>query len=368
MRMIVSFLFILLAIVGGVAAAQDIPVFCGDLSDDDCALLTETTQTMADLESVVFHMDMSFAMSGIPHPTMNSITIHINGDGALAMDTEALGALFMSPEAMMENVEELPRMFEQAIEAISADVTLVIEIPEEVIFRYAIPMRDRVSLSARLVDGFAYINLDKLVGLDPYGSMPRGWQGIDLAGFYRALLEQQMDVFSSMSGLSAMSTFANPEFLSNFMTIERLEDTEIDGQPAAVFATALDYDALFSDPAMQEYLRSSLAGMSGFTGEKPDEDMIDMMMNMYSQMFDGLVLEMTQTVGLDDHYVHRLGMHLDWTPNFGAMMGMSSGTDVPEMNFVFDMQVDLARFNDAPAITAPEDANIYPLDLMIPNL
>lgn len=155
MRMIISFLFILLAIVGGVATAQTLPVFCGDLSDDDCALLTETAQAMADLESVIFHMDMRFAISGIPEPTMNSITININGDGALAMDTEALGALFVSPEAMMENIEELPQMFEQAMGAISADVTLLIEIPEEVIVMYA---------------------------------LPRGWQGIDLARFNNAPL------------------------------------------------------------------------------------------------------------------------------------------------------------------------------------
>jgi hypothetical protein len=53
---------------------------------------------------------------------------------------------------------------------------------------------------------------------------------------------------------------------------------------------------------------------------------------------------------------------MDWTPDFGAMMGGGSN-----INLVFDMQVDLSRFNDAPEIVAPEDANIYPLEMMLPT-
>jgi hypothetical protein len=94
---------------------------------------------------------------------------------------------------------------------------------------------------------------------------------------------------------------------------------------------------------------------------------MDMMMNMYAQMFDGLVLEMTQTVGLDDHYVHRAGFSMDWSPQFGAMFGGSSA-NTPDMRFVFGIQVELTRFNDAPEISAPEDANIYPYNGIVPNL
>jgi hypothetical protein len=371
MRVIVTLVLVALAVLGGVATAQDIPVFCGDLSEDDCALLTEATETMREVESAVFHLDLDFSLSGIPEAPVDSIHFQINGDGAFALDNEALRALgefYTSPETMMENIEELPTMIADALQAISADATFVLEIPAELREESPTPLPDRVSLSARLVDGFIYINLDKLADLDATGSMPRGWQGFDLAGFYRELLEQQMDTFeeafSAMPGLNTMNAFADPEFMSNFTTLERLEDAEIDGQDAAVFQTTLDYGAMFSDPTIQDYLRSSLEGMGGFGGTKPDPEMVEMMMNMYAQMFDGLTLEMTQTIGQDDHYIHQVGMHLDWTPAFGAMFGMRGAN----MNFVFDLQIDLARFNDAPEITAPEDATIHPLDLMAPNL
>jgi hypothetical protein len=86
-----------------------------------------------------------------------------------------------------------------------------------------------------------------------------------------------------------------------------------------------------------------------------------MMMNMYTTMFDGLELEMTQTVGLDAHYVHQLSVFMDWIPAFGAMMG-TSRSNMPEISFVMDVHVDLARFNDAPEISTPEDATIYPIE------
>ncbi len=368
MRMIVSLMFILLAVLGGVTAAQDIPTFCGDLSDDDCTVLTDSAQTMRELDSAVFHLDFDFGMSGIPG--MESVNFEMTGDGALAMDWEALSALLVSPEEMMANVEELPQMVETALEAIAADATFVIQIPAELAEQSGTELPEQVSFSVRLVEGFAYINLDKLAELDTTGSMPRGWQGIDLAEFYRGLLEQQMDMmgemFSSMGGMTgSMGVFTDPEFIGRFTTIERAADAEIDGQATAVFETSLDYDAMFSDPAMEEYLRSMFDGMSGFTGQETDEEMVDMMLSMYAQMFDGLVLETTQTIGLDDHFVHRMTAHFDWTPNFGAMMGTTTSANMPEMTFAFDAQVNLARFNDAPEITAPEDATIYPLDGLI---
>jgi hypothetical protein len=372
--MILTLLLAAFALLGGVASAQDFPVFCGDLSDDDCALLTEATETMRAVESAIFHLDFDFAMSGLPDTAMESINFQIGGDGAFAVDGDALSALSafsMSPEDLLENIEELPAMVEEAIQAIAADVTLVIEIPPELSEQSPTPLPERVSVSARLVDGFAYVNLDKLAELDMSGSMPRSWQGIDLAGLYRSLLERQMPsmngMLSSMAGFGSMSAFTDPEFLSSFTTVERLEDSEVDGQAAAVFETTLDYGALFSDPTMLDIMRSSVEGMGGFGGTKPDPETIDMMMTMYATMFDGLELEMTQTVGLDDHYVHQVGVFMDWTPAFGAMMGVSSA-NMPEMRFVMEVHVDLARFNDAPEISAPEDAHIYPYEGMFPSL
>lgn len=377
MRMAVSSLmFIVLALLGGIVSAQDTAApFCGDLSEEDCTLLTEAMETMGDLDSAVFHLDVDFVMSGLPDATLSTLDFQVSGDGAFAVDGDALSAFTLSPETMTENLDELPQMFEEAIQAISADVILVFDIPPELIAQAAIAgvaLPDKVSLSARLVEGFAYINLDKLAELDTTGSLPRGWQGLDLAGFYRRTLEQQIqiDVLGEMLGLQGgtLSVFANPDFMARFTTLERLQDTEVDEQRAAVFQTTIDYDALFSDPAVQEALRAQFTNAGTFGGVKPDDAAIDQIMAMYSQMFDGLALEMTQTVGLDDRYIHGIGVHVDWTPNLGSSGAFGSSASTPQMNFLFDLQFDLDHFNDAPQITAPEGATIYPLDLLVPAL
>jgi hypothetical protein len=84
------------------------------------------------LESAIFHLDFDFAMSGLPDSDMEAIRFQIAGEGAFAVDGDALsalGTLYAAPEDLIENIEELPAMVEEAILAIAADVTLVLEIP-----------------------------------------------------------------------------------------------------------------------------------------------------------------------------------------------------------------------------------------------
>jgi len=87
-------------------------------------------------------------------------------------------------------------------------------------------------------------------------------------------------------------------------------------------------------------------------------------------MFNGLVLRVQQTIGVNDDYVHRVSAHMDWTPDLSAMGSMFGGPRrerMPEINIVFDMQIDLTRFNDAPEITEPENPTVYPLDFIFPS-
>ena len=155
MRMVLSFFLALLMVLGGVAYAQDTPpTFCGDLSDTDCALLTDAAQTMMGLESAIFHLDMNLAVSGIPDAPFDSLAFQVNGDGAFSLDGEALRALQMSPEAFAENIDQLPEMIENALRAVNADVTLVFQIPPELAASSGMTLPDSVSLSLRMVNGY----------------------------------------------------------------------------------------------------------------------------------------------------------------------------------------------------------------------
>jgi hypothetical protein len=109
--------------------------------------------------------------------------------------------------------------------------------------------------------------------------------------------------------------------------------------------------------------------MGAMMGEEMSEDdraEMDEMMGMMGSMFEDITLEMTQTVGLDDNYIHTFEMHLAWDMT-GMMMMVDPTSDEAAPNFTFDMTVTNTGFNNSPEIVAPEDATIFPLEMMMPQ-
>jgi len=229
------------------------------------------------------------------------------------------------------------------------------------------PIPDKVGLSLRLVDGIGYANLDKLAALDTAGDLPRGWVGVDLVDFFRQAMDSQMGSMPSMPDMSAnmdmMSAFYDPEFMDTYITVTRADDTTVDGQSAAVFNQAVDLGELFSSEQFQNMMRDQIDAASGSSGLSADD--MESVMGIYSTLFDGFVINTTQTIGLEDHFVHQVNMSLDWSLDFSGMaasFGGSSATQTPPINISFDFQGGLSQFNNAPEITAPENAVIMPLD------
>lgn len=372
MRMILV-LMMILALVGGATLAQDAtPVFCGDLPEADCTLLQESAEAMSELHSAAFNFELDFALGGIEDIPVDIISFRLTGNGAYALDSEAL-SLFSTQE-WMQNLEELPAALESALKAISGDATLVLFIPPEIIAAASedgTKLPDKVGLSLRLVDGVGYVNMDKLAPLDTTGDMPRGWIGLDIAtALSRALSEADLgSMQGTMPGFDpeTMNMYGDPTMWGRFVTVTRLEDTEIDGQTAAVFQDTISLADLYANPEFQEFLREqlettfdSMGTETGFT----DED-FEQLMAFYATLFEGMSIISTKTIGLDDHYVHQTSMSMDWTLDLGealAQFGESGSSDAPVITFNINFESGLSQFNDAPAITAPEDAKLIPLD------
>ena len=87
-------------------------------------------------------------------------------------------------------------------------------------------------------------------------------------------------------------------------------------------------------------------------------------MSHMGSMFEGLNLEIKQVIGLEDKYNHATEMHLTWDMA-GFMTMVEPGSNSAAPNFTFDVAVHNSNFNNAPAITAPEDATIFPLAAML---
>lgn len=372
MRRSLLLLVLLLAVFSGSAMAQEFPqTYCGDLAESDCSILTESATAMRGLTSAAFNFQMDFGMSDIPEFD-GDINFSLSGDGAYAFDAATLSALMASPADMMDmmqNMEELPQMLQDILKGISADANLVMTLPQNLPDMDR-PLPDKVGLSIRMVDGIGYVNLDKLAELDPRGDLPRGWQGLDIATLAGQALAQQSDSLSGMPNMDMnmdmMSMFANMEFVNDHITVTRAADATVEGQTAAVFNTSIDLGGLFSDPAYQEMLLGQIESMteSMGSGEMPSQSDLDDIMTLYSTLFDGLEFNTTQTIGIDDHYVYQTAMTLDWAldlSSMGAAFGETSSTNIPPINISFDFEANLSQFNNAPEITAPEDAEMVPL-------
>lgn len=365
------FLFVmLLAVFSGTAMAQDLPqTFCGDLAEADCNILEQSAEAMRELNSAAFNFQFDFGMSNIPDFD-ESINFSLMGDGAYALDQEALSPLMLSPTELMENMDKLPQILEDAIKAISADANFVLTLPQN-LPDVETPLPGKVGLSVRMVDGVGYVNLEKLAELDRSGEMPRGWIGLDLAGLVRQAMAQQSDAFQNMPNMDMsmdmMSMFANPEFINRYLTVTRAEDIAVDGQQAATFNMSFDLAGLFSDPAYQEMLLGQIQSMMGSLGssENLSQSDLDMVMKLYSTLFEGLDFTMSQTIGLEDFYVRQTKMDMAWVldlNSIGAAFGETSSTKMEPINLNMNFQAGLSQFNNAPEITAPENAQMVPLD------
>ncbi|MBZ0289747.1 MAG: hypothetical protein K8I30_19140 [Anaerolineae bacterium] len=368
-------LVLMFTISGGLAAAQEVPpTFCGTLADADCAILTDSAAAMRDLQSAAFNFQLDLGISNIPEGKPADLRVRLTGDGAYAIDSEVLGTFMFAPSEMMQNMDKLPEMMEDMIKAISADATLVLYLPQN-IPNMDQPLPEKVGLSIRLVDGVGYANLDKLAELDTSSDLPKGWVGLDLATFLREAIEAQASGMGSMGAVPGMGTmnmdmmgaFSDPEFMNAFMTITRAADTMVEGQNAAVFNQSIDLGALYASDEFETMMREQLDTMAGSSGMSKSD--LDSIMGMYSTMFEGFVINVSQTIGLDDHYIHQTTAALDWALDFGSMMGsMGAGSAAARMepiNISFAFVGNLSQFNSAPTITAPEDAEMIPLNSLL---
>lgn len=337
---------VMLAFGGSLLSAQALE--CGNLAQADCDILIESQAAMAELESAAFDFSLDFMLDGIPDaPEMVMFTLTGNGGYAVVNPdlTETLA---------QDMVSNLPQAMEALFEAFSADADLIITVPPELV---GADQPNRAGFSVRLVDGFAYINLDKMAEVMGSADLS-GWYGFDLAEFYRAFFEQQD---FTMPDLSA-DTLQNIE---NFVTIERLEDTTHDGQAMAVFAYTYDYSALLTSDWYIDLIQQQfdLMGM----GSQFD---VDELREFYEQMFADMSLRMTQSIGLDDHYAHSIQLEMDWTLDMDALLALSgeSSSDVGMSNMTFriDLEASVSQFDAYPAIEAPDDAEIIPLNSLLP--
>ena len=370
-RLVLVMTILILGVSGAAYAQTTMPVFCGDLAQEDCDLLTRSQEAMRALDSAAFDFNMNITVSNIPDMT-DPVTVTVMGNGAYS------GASSVTTD--MTAMESDPgQAVLSVLDNLDLDFSLTVTAPPEFMSEVDKNAPNSLTLQLRLVDGVGYLNLDTLQPLlgDMGDSGMSGWTGLDLAGLVRALMEQMPDLFSGMTaGMSAsmmdstamqayIEQFSDPAFLNQFATIEKVDI----GMPdETTFRVTIDFGALMSNPAFENMMQDMMRQQLEAQGQTLSQAEMDQALAMSSQILTNMVFTIDETIGNDDAYVR--AVHGTFSLDMSAMMAaMDTGSKRSGSQAAPSVTIDLTlfsnSFNSVPPITAPEDATVIPYESLL---
>ena len=347
---------------GAVFAQGTTPTpFCGDLSDADCAIMTQSQEAMRGLDSVTFDLDFNVNISNVPN-MREPLAFNLTGSGGFS----GLSALRDDMNQMMTTAMTDPSaLIVSVLQNFNGELALTLNLPATA-QQAGAPAS--ITLETRLVDGVGYVNLDPL---QPLLNQPtlQGWYGLDLAGLVSAVLQQMPDLFTQAmpNGFDPMQyaeQFQNPEFLSSFMSIERTDDGS---GSVATFDLNFDFGALASSSAFQDMMRQQMQAQ----GTSLTEAEMGQAVAVSTQMLKGITMTIQEDISTDDNFVLSESgtMSFDLQGMMTAISAMTPGSKStagqPVPNIDVDFTLNFDNFNDAPVVTAPEDATVVPYQSLL---
>jgi hypothetical protein len=345
-RPIMAVVGILLLALAVTARAQDT---CGNLSPDDCALLHHSRQVMAGLSSAAFHLEFEFIVR--ENPAQPPVMLRMLADGTYTRDVAAAGKR---------------SGIDRALGTLAADLGVVLTLaglPGET--PAAQPVATEVlAFDLRLVDGIGYLNPQPAIR-DRVGG---NWYGVDLVALYRHLLAS-----GYLFDLSA-GNWINPAPLIEIGDSRRLADDERHGQDLAVLEVTVDFDPLLENSAIRHVAREVVVDTLRQKAGGYDDDQLWQAAEQYVTLLQNTSLRLTRAIGLEDGYLHRLDFALDFRPDAGMGAALAAGPDPFDLlalagtDIQINLSLSLERFDSAPAISAPQDPVMIPLDELAPWL
>ena len=302
-----------------------------------------------------FEMDSTFSVVNIPDAPIESLEVRVKAAGTFTSDQTA------DMETSVPGAETTSAMLFDAMatvmSSVKGDMTLTIELPADLgKLSGDMKLPEQLELGFRMIDGVAYINLADIAAVEPKAGIPPGWVGIDLSEFYSDVLPQQMAEMPSagfdITGL--VTELGKPENIARFAAIERLADAEIDGQAVAVFSTTIDYQALMDIEMFRKMFNSIV------TAEGIDDEGAANAIDTIRQMYAGMSVVVTESIGLEDKRVHSTEMVFGWDLTY--MPGIQVD---PAPVVTFTMQINNSAFNPDFTVEVPEDVMMLPIKSML---
>jgi hypothetical protein len=380
------------------AFAQDLPEpFCGQLSEEDCSVLTSSQEAMLEVGSGVYNSEINFMLAGIPGLPVEEVSFTVTQDATYALDPELTAQLAemqtMGPEEMAENMEAMVDLLLEVYASLAYDGEMNLTMTEEVAALLSAQAQttipEEIQLQFRVVDGYGYINLENLAPFAPNQEGLEGWAGIDLLTLMQTGLQQSMEqgamdstqMGSSMAGFGVgnfLSSEENRALIEPYIAVERQRDETVDDQNVAVFQSTFNVGSFVGSPLFRDLVISQLETINQLAETNLTEQEITESLTMLSfvgpMLFTGLDFHTAQAIGLEDFFVYRNEFVFDWDlsslvavakmVDSDGQMGLSTmlGDVAPVINL--EVTTQASEHNSAPEVTAPEGAQIIPLDAL----
>lgn len=370
MRKLLLVLVAMLLVSGSVLAQDVAPeVYCGDLAEEDCAVLVQSQAAMTELSAVAFDLQIDVSVTGVPDMD-GPVVFALTSEGAYSGDPEVF-AMMSHPDmaAMQDPVAALTKAVE-ALRAFDADLSFTLSLPSQLVAEDE-DIPESITLELLLVDGLGYLNLEPLAPLFENGSSQvpsQGWLGLDIASLIEAVIEQNPDMFEDMEmfgvDASMYGQFSDPTAFAQYATITRTDDGSGD---TATFDTTFDFAGLVQDPEFRALLEQQIEQQIETQGGDIDEEEFEAGFAASQMMLANSVLTATSTIDLTTGYQTSatFSMVIDTTELMA--MAAEESDDVPEVPPVvtFNLALNLSQFNDVAEITAPAGAVVIPFESML---
>lgn len=372
MRKLLLVLVAMLLVSGSVLAQDVAPeVYCGDLAEEDCAVLVQSQAAMTELSAVAFDLQIDVSVTGVPDMD-GPVVFALTSEGAYSGDPEVF-AMMSHPDmaAMQDPVAALTKAVE-ALRAFDADLSFTLSLPSQLVAEDE-DIPESITLELLLVDGLGYLNLEPLAPLFENGSSQvpsQGWLGLDIASLIEAVIEQNPDMFEDMTAEmggfdpTMYAQFSDPTAFAQYATITRTDDGSGD---TATFDTTFDFAGLVQDPEFRALLEQQIEQQIEAQGGDIDEEEFEAGFAASQMMLANSVLTATSTIDLTTGYQTSatFSMVIDTTELMA--MAAEESDDVPEVPPVvtFNLALNLSQFNDVAEITAPAGAVVIPFESML---
>ncbi len=342
-KRIVVLLTLLAVMMGLVSAVSAQDAGCFNLSADDCAIINAASANTAEnANSFVQTYTIDFSVSGLAMMGMGDITFTLEGSGPFVFFPDAAA-------------DALPFAMDQTMNVAFNDgttdgaATIRFVIVDNVL--YAQDPTTEAWVGVNLID---LMNSPEIAGSLPVN--PADLMGGDMSALG--------DPAALLGGLGPDEMAAIDAMVNTpgFLNYERLADEEGMGQALYPFSFTADFAPLFASEIFGAF-------MEGFTGGLTEADPSTAQMAMLLPILlenSTAVVNVTQWVGANDNFIHKLSFTVASDIDLSALMGASgTGTEMEPISINLVFTVDLTDLNAAPTVVAPEGAEMVPLeDLM----